>query len=525
MPSPIDKTILGPFGNPDGSRADLDDLFDGFVSFSDPLRWGGLATRGDDRSARVLIGRKGSGKTVYLRRIHAAAVNEASLYADDIQQGNPSTESILRFCQLFPANVLTERWTSLWRRAILLSVRSHLLHAEKLKLAAPPTILAQLQGQFDQLIPPATHTPVSTYNQVTDIIQRFTTRNSISKFLDSAGWDQVEWLVAEALRTCPPVCLFIDAVDEEFEAAPMYWMHAQLGLFYATMRFLRDTRLGNRLHLFVCLRDIVLAAVFRSENRTRYMDAPHIRVMAWDKDAIRLLLRSKISRLDSLHFLDPREKERSIENWLGTRVIRNTKRKIDEDIEDYLIRHTRLLPRDIIILGNHLCTSLSIRRDSVRGPIDSIVRRCVADIARILGDEQLTICANQIISDMTPSGAARLGYSEFYTSNMEYVRDHTARLKQLIDGIGKDRFTGEELAVASKRSFELFGAESDSFSVLWQNGLLGYVARIDGIKAPVFFSENKADEFQFPLNKREYVFHSVLIDSVGLRSVGRRPVF
>jgi hypothetical protein len=52
----------GPFGNPDGSRAAIEEVLEGFVNFGSPLVWGGLAMRDDDRKARVIVGRKGSGK-------------------------------------------------------------------------------------------------------------------------------------------------------------------------------------------------------------------------------------------------------------------------------------------------------------------------------------------------------------------------------------------------------------------------------------------------------------------------------
>ena len=40
----------------------------------------------------------------------------------------------------------------------------------------------------------------------------------------------------------------------------------------------------------------------------------------------------------------------------------------------------------------------------------------------------------------------------------------------------------------------------------------------------VFYSEDKRDDFHLPLNRQTYVFHPILIDAVGIRSVGTRPV-
>ncbi len=42
----------------------------------------------------------------------------------------------------------------------------------------------------------------------------------------------------------------------------MYWRRCQKGLFYQTMRLLRDHRLGGRLHLVICIREIVMSSVY-----------------------------------------------------------------------------------------------------------------------------------------------------------------------------------------------------------------------------------------------------------------------
>src|SRR5215469_5099793 len=60
---------VGPFGNPDGSRADIEDLISEFVDFGGNPAFGHLATRANDSQVRVIVGRLGAGKTVYLRRL------------------------------------------------------------------------------------------------------------------------------------------------------------------------------------------------------------------------------------------------------------------------------------------------------------------------------------------------------------------------------------------------------------------------------------------------------------------------
>jgi hypothetical protein len=513
----------GPFGNPDGSRAAIEEVLEGFVNFGSPLVWGGLA-RDDDRKARVIVGRKGSGKTVYLRRLQAAAVKEDSLYADDIQQRVPSTESIVRFCQLFEGSIVDEKWTNLWRCAILSSVVSHLLNVSSLTNLIPPGIVSDLKKEFEKILP-IYKAPVTAYSQITQIIETNHTANMVRTFFNNPLWSALEWMIGEALKHCPPLCFFIDAVDEEFEHAPMYWLKCQLGLFYETMRMLREQKLGGRLHIFICIRDLVLSSVLRSEHRTRYFNEPHIRILNWNRNAISHLLTKKIEMLDDEHFLGNPKKGKTLTALLGRETIKNSSRDTLEPVEQYLLRHTRLLPRDIIILGNRLCEEIQKAKRFSPDPQDEIlIRSTVSEVARFIGDEQLIICGNQITSNAMPGDAARKLYSSLYTGDREYIGGVSDDLKKLISEIGKDRFSKKELENSRKKAADLFGESSDPYSVLWQNGMLGYCEKYGRERRIRFYSEEKMDEFRLPLDKDEYVFHSCLIDSVGIDAVGHSPV-
>jgi hypothetical protein len=516
---------VNPFGNPDGSRAAIDEILDGFVSFGNEAVWGGLAMSSEDRTVRVIVGRKGSGKTVYLRRLQAYADREASLYADDIQQSLPQTESVVNFCQQFPPEILTEKWIELWRCAILASAITHILYHRDLRDKVSPETAETLKKDYSTILPSGYRTPVSAYSQVTRIIDSNRTYNAINAHLNNDAWNQVEWLLGDELARFPPLCFYIDAVDEDFENAPMYWLRCQLGLFYAVMRMLRDTRLGGRLHITICIRDIVLAAVLRSEHKTRYIREPHIRVLKWNLPAIAHFLNQKISGLPIDYFMGNVEaKGKTLASWLGRDLIRNTPRKIEEPVQQYLLRHTRLIPRDVITLGNALCEAVAQFKYFGKKNWDEVVRKVVHDNARIFGDEQLEICSKQISSDTMPSGAGRHRFSEVYTGGSEYQMGVSAEMKQLIAAIGKDRFSRRELDAGRKIAAELFGSDCDPFAALWQNGLLGYVTKIRKAERQIFFTEERMDEFQLPIDRDQYVFHSCVIDSTGIKSIGKQPV-
>ena len=99
-----DIELLGPFGNPDGARADLAEVLDDFVDFDGNPAFGDLATRADDAKVRVVAGKLGAGKTVHLRRLQEFQGRQESVYADVPQQGLPTTEAIVKVAFFRRAN-------------------------------------------------------------------------------------------------------------------------------------------------------------------------------------------------------------------------------------------------------------------------------------------------------------------------------------------------------------------------------------------------------------------------------------
>src|ERR1700745_1614735 len=101
---------VGPVGNPDGARADIDDVISEFVDFGGDPAGGHLAPRGHHCIVRVIVGKLGAGKTVYLRRLQDFQSRQDSVYADVPQQGLPKTEVVVKACQWFSDSVLVEYW-------------------------------------------------------------------------------------------------------------------------------------------------------------------------------------------------------------------------------------------------------------------------------------------------------------------------------------------------------------------------------------------------------------------------------
>ena len=504
---------VGPFGNPDGSRAALEDVISEFVDFGGNPAYGHLATRANDSMVRVIVGRLGAGKTVYLRRLQNFQSHQDSVYADVPQQSLPKTEVIVKACQWFSDRVLVEKWMQIWERAITRSLASHLLRNPELRQQLREEEARDMEHSYARLLDDFRR-PRSIYGQLRDIINQHQTAHQLSAYLDDPLWDDLEDLLGEILCRCKPVYFYLDAVDEEFSHAPMYWLKCQEGLFLQVMRLLRDHKLGGRLHIVICIRDIVMSSVYRSEHAPRYYNEPHIRVLTWDRSSLLYLLEKKLQRLPPSLLMRPAAVSGSptIRDWLG---IDGAWPGPDGDgsIEDYLLGHTRLIPRDIISLGNEL--SEEVLRQKQAGhdgfpaaAVEAVVRRC----AKRFGDSQLAQCANQISSDLMPQNAALQEYSELFTSTQAYISGVQEDVRSFVRMIGVDRFSGSDLETLQEMADLHFEKPTHLASVLWQNGLLGYV---DESGRRRFYSMGDAEQFTLPPDAGMYTLHPCLVYSVG----------
>jgi Protein tyrosine and serine/threonine kinase len=503
---------VGPFGNPDGSRADIEDVISEFVDFGGDPAYGHLATRANDSMVRVIVGKLGAGKTVYLRRLQDFQAHQDSVYADVPQQGLPKTEVIVKACQWFSDRVLVEKWMQIWERAIMRSLISHLLCRPELRQQLRDEQADEIKHSYARLLDDFRR-PRSIYSEVRDIINQRQTAHQLSTYLDDPLWDDLEDLLGEVVGQCKPIYFYLDALDEEFSHAPMYWLKCQEGLFYQVMRLLRDHKLGGRLHVVVCIRDIVMSSVYRSEHAPRYYNEPHIRVLTWDRSSLLYLLQRKLQRLpSSLLMRRAAEGPPTISDWLG---VDGHWPGPDGDgpIEDYLLSHTRLIPRDIISLGNDLNEEvLRQKQAGHEGLPPEALQRVVQRCAKRFGDSQLAQCANQISSDLMPKNAALHDYSELFTSTQAYISGVQEEVRSFVRLIGVDRFSRADLVALQEMADLHFEQATDLASVLWQNGLLGYV---DEAGRPRFYSMGDVEQFHFPPEVDTYVLHPCLVYTVG----------
>ena len=523
LPPAARHAETGPFGPADGSRADLDDIRRDFVDFADQPMLADLASPANDRSARLIVGKKGVGKTIYLKRFHDDSQREKSVYTPGrIQHDVPATEDVIRVCELYPASLAAEGWRWIWTRAILRALVSHILCVHELERRLHPDEVASLERDYTSILRRTPRTR-SVYGEARAIATQATSRDRLARELRHPDWDDLEEHLGEILAALPPICFYLDSVDEQFGSAPLYWLQCQKGLCNAVLELFRDPRFGNRLHVVVSVRDLVRSSLMSGEHATRHAGARHIRVLEWDHPTIRYFLHEKIRRLPAAFLMD-RDAD-AVPGWLGRDELYNPARGVTEDLEDYLLRHTRQIPRDVVQLGNQLSDAVAKAKGRGEQTVsDEALRRAVGVVSKLCADEQIAVCANHLASDTMPPDAGRRGFSGFYTSDI-YSQGVQGEICELIRAVGIDRFPMARLKTAlANVQGDILRSHGNPIQVLWLNGLLGYDPPNQSQRRSHFYGAVDVADYELPEDLKSYVFHPIVGHKVRIDAAGVEPV-
>ncbi len=332
------------FGQPDGEMGDFDGPDSDLIKLPD--RFGGIARDPADARVRVVAGALGAGKSLFLRRMQAIQSNShaGSTYAARVHLSTDlSTEDIARFRELnCIADGNTENWKIAWRRAIVRGAVSLIRFTPVLRDKVPTDLMDHLTGHKDLLGNPGT--PRKIPHELKQIIASAGNRNGLRRYLQNEAWQDIEGHLSQALMDLPPLFLYIDDIDKNYRWAPTLWAQCQRGLFYAVMDLLRDSGFKGRLHVVVAIRDVTMATIRASEHAPRYLDHTRINTLHWNRESARYLFEEKVSGLPERLF--SRAEDRSVASWLGMSTISNSRPNAGtEEIGNYLLRHTRLVPR------------------------------------------------------------------------------------------------------------------------------------------------------------------------------------
>ena len=330
----------------------------------------------------------------------------------------------------------------------------------------------RLRGYERLLGNPATPRKVSS--RAAYIIGRFQSFNEYRKYLSDDSWEDIEYFLGVVLHQTQPLFLYVDDIDRNYAWAPGIWTQCQRGLFYAVFSLLKQEILRNKLHVVVALRDTTLATIASGEHATRYAEEVHINHLKWTRESVLFFLDEKLRQLPPTFFSGPK---RSYESWLGLPHVTNSRKHASsEGVGSYIIRHTRLLPRDIVYVGNAICTHV---QENGMKPIDEgTLRDIVSRTSRSVVRAELSSLRNEIRSDSLEVTVEGEDGSGAVTNGRE--RDISAIL-DAISATSFEKFNAAVLPEFESTLEETFNAGEQGTTgrrvtnLLWQHRLLSWV--------------------------------------------------
>jgi hypothetical protein len=503
------------FGNMDGATEGAT----GFVQFES--RWGDIALKSNDRRVRIVVGRRGAGKSRYLRSMERDAAKADSDGLLVFPQRDDSVWiSQLRWLHrtYSEEHERIETWRRLWGCAVYASLASHLLHFQ------PPVGRSvgindedrAFLSTFitDNLGGGRVKVAMSVVAVLNHFLNRFQDRSRLDAYLADPVWIEVEERVLRSISTSTPVAC--DTLDETFSASPAAATDCQVGLLEWMVRKLLDISVSNRIHIVVAVRDTVFAAFIAKEHGNRYNRADMIRCLDWTAEAAEHFLKKKVSLLPPQARVLPNEKDSPVKSWLGFEKLRNDRREgCEEYVSDFIVRHTRFLPRDFIGIGNVLAAYVEGRIDEGLPVEATVVAQLVMDEARKLCDLAIETVADHMMALDSDHGRTIVSNG---------FRQQTIRAinSVFIPALARERFDKATLTHAEAAFKEALGGWSPQFDwrpvtlgeVLWLHGLIGFEDRNGPEPVVKYFSSTKSlkSHLSGELPAAEHYFlHSALL--------------
>lgn len=572
------RWITGPFGTPDASRANVTETY-----IPVPGAMPDLTNITGRFRERIVIGKKGAGKTIYLKALQSAlgvdttakAANDAILNAGWIvvpEIFRLSSEEVLSVsrasqrshAQLLKLNVFVDQtartrdlWTRIWDCALLAATYrlvtsktgSKAFEAARKKLIQSDELREKAAYVKDFLkdIPPS-NSPVV---QIKFFLARKANKvGDVRAYVDRHEWSIVYEILEQIINAGPQIALFIDAIDEDFDEAPEAWLDCQEGLFRSIFSFLnRQDDFSNRVHAIVALREIVFSSLLTSEHASRYLWDNHVRYISWDPSTARVFLSEKIAALHPGLIASPgTDPARDpVRYWLGFSLVENKKRQIVESAADYILRHTRLLPRDIVMMGNAICTQIQARARQGRALSEAKFRQTVHDVAKAIAREAVASSVNEYLTSidyvsevlLSASKREHLGAAaivdlsddldELGTNDVSMVIEQikqsvSIRVDRFFSMVGREKFSRADLRtalvlceLAFDEDFEKVGRASFSRfdNILYRHGLIAYEAFDSGTSRWKFSWRGipSVESSQMPGDEQLYAFHASVLDA------------
>lgn len=541
-----------PFGDLNASeRSDIEQTY---VDITDVLS-SKYVQINDLAKAKIIVGRKGSGKTHLLKHIHniSSKNSEVCLYVPlrgDIFAG--------RGIRVFRGDLSPEKttvfWSDLWRAAFLIAGIS-IFYCERLSQKASQAIdkvrgdvyltssgdnvqdfrlmieetYPQIAWKFKREIDPIV--------AIEELAKRYTNLTSFTAdFRQRLDLNSLEEDLTRLLHHYGHVHYIIDGMDELAWSDLTGWLDVQRGLFKCAFLLSAVRSTTQYLKTTVSIRNYVYQRSTQDPHGDR--TEAHLIKLNWDKLAAEDFLRQRLLASCEGGFAgsDKLKGQRPLAEWLGFQKVQPDTRTEAETVEHYLLRHTRLSPRNIVGVLNRLAAVINQEYEHGRQITPEIFKDTISEMARDVAKRMMITTAEEIVASM-PGVEKKLGakQSHFRTQGDYIINMVAEELEIVISQAGSETMSPSRFSDFLSDLYELTlknGEDPEEKTllcrelegILWRSGLIAY--RDPRSRDWKFSWADGEFGFAKPsLAAAEIGFHSALIDLCGLRVTEDAPIF
>lgn len=391
----------------------------------------------------IVIGTKGFGKTLLLKakRIRFQKSGNIPCIPENALLDKPVGDKVFSKDMLALYAHSTEWWSKLWLIAIACAV------LKRLDLHRNLRVDARLAALLDD-------------DALAGVIDHFVNLIDLPRpELHRCATDTDNVLVPRlrALRT--PVAVFIDNVDEYFnkhvrtgarssatgEVSPNVWYFSQMGLVEVAYQL---RRVNHHIKVFAAVRKEAFAKFSDMTSMVQQYRGSAIDI-SYSVSGLREIFVNNVRREKDRNLVSPeRLKADPIEAFTGRKSLVHPFNYEEEDVFEYIARHTLLRPRDLMTIGQKLS---DLRPDE----------RNRADRFQAVVNQGATEIASEYLNEIAP-----------YLGGVD--------LHAVLARLGSNVLTLEEV----EEIFLQHNAEAGShelwthiFCILYRAGLLGYLER------------------------------------------------
>lgn len=409
---------------------------------------------------------------------------------------HPETAGIVTFSKAlkaFPGGRRAEAWEQLWRLATFRAIATHMICGIRFQLIEDEVnAIRPLVDHFQK-----TEVPIGVSVSLSHICSQISTRNEFKEKVNSPDFHSAVNAIVEILRRTDPFYILLDVSDEVLDNAPVAWSECLQGLLFFVLGSKSDTNF-ERVRIVATSTARVHRAAMRQPRYSNYTGRADVLHLKWFPADARGFLNAKIAELPDELVIIPQidDPKRLAKKWLGVASLKNRSSGRQEKVLDYLIRHTRCTPRQLIILGNQISILVRNAKSTSKKRVAS------ADISRLVHSYVPEFAKNMMMdlsSELVLRGIAQdfdRSPMNVYEGSNEDIVGSSQNLEKFFQRLAK---TGLHLSQL-KNEIETHITNGDSESVeilnlLWQRHFFGLEIVQRGRRSKTM---NYANDQEFP---------------------------